>query len=74
MKELKINVKERPLLVNCSFMVIRRIRACQLHFTLFELIITLKFWKMDNEKIIKYIFNLKTPKPSLNPFLPNVSL
>ena len=54
----------RSLLVVCSFMVIRRTRAWQLYFTAFELIITLKFWKM-NKKIIRDIFILKLPNSLL---------
>ena len=51
--------------VDCSFMVIRRIRVWQLYFT-FELI-TSKSWKMNKIIIIiiKDIFNLKTLKQSL---------
>ena len=45
-------------------MVIRRIRGWQLYFTVFELITTSKFWKMNN-RIVKEIFNLKTLKQSL---------
>ena len=35
----------RPLLINCSFIVIRRICARQMHFTAFNLIATLIFLK-----------------------------
>ena len=64
-KELKINLNERPLLVDYSFMVILLIRACQLYFTALELIITGKFWKISNKIIIQDIFNLKAPKETL---------
>ena len=53
----------RSLLVVYSFMVIRRTRAWQLYFTAFELIITLKFWKMN--KKIRDIFILKLPNSLL---------
>ena len=50
----EISRKVRPLLVDCSFMVIRCIRTWELYFTALELIITSKFWK-KNKKIIKDI-------------------
>ena len=53
----------RPLLVDCSFMVIRCIRVWQLYFTTCELLVTSQFLKMNKNK--KNIFNLKTPKQSL---------
>ena len=55
----------RPLLVDCLFMVISRIWTWQSFFTAFELIITQNFgkWIKSNKKDV---FNLKTPKQSLN--------
>ena len=61
-------ISERPLLVNCSFIVIHCIWAGQLYCTTFDWLLLENFGKwIKNNK--RDIFNLKTPKKSLKKIL-----